>query len=35
MSTDFSENWVNEYIQNIEEKMTVYVDEVDTLFEQT
>lgn len=35
MSTDFSENWVNEYIQNIEEKMTVYVDEVDTLFEST
>lgn len=35
MSTDFSENWVNEYIQNIEEKITVYVDEVDTLFEST
>jgi len=35
MSTDFSENWVNEYIQNIEEKMTIYVDDVDTIFEQT
>lgn len=35
MSTDFSESRVNEYISNIDGQMTGYIDEVDTLFEQT
>lgn len=33
MSTDFSECWVNKYIQNVDERLTVYIDDVDSLFE--
>lgn len=35
MSTDFSENRVNEYIQGIDQQMESYVEDVDKLFEQT
>jgi hypothetical protein len=33
MSTDFSENWVNEYIGNVDMLMGSYVEDVDKLFD--
>lgn len=33
MSTDFSENKVNDYIMNVDSQMDSYIEDVDKLFE--
>ena len=33
MSTDFSENRVNDFIDNVDGKMESYVSDIDTLFD--